>query len=66
MLDISMVLDEGCKIPAEEIIFGDIYCYSPSEHIGSGSHLVLQKYKEMMEEGKSFWEVVLSSTFRGN
>lgn len=53
----ALVLCEGCKITAEEIIFDDVHCYSPTEHIGSGNNL-LQKYKEMVEEGRSFWEAV--------
>ena len=54
----AMVICDDCRIKAGEIIFRNIYCYSPSEHNGSGNHSVLQKYKEMVEEGKSFWEVI--------
>jgi len=54
----ALVICDGYRIKAEEIIFYNIYRYSPSNHSGSENHLIFQEYKKMVEEGKSFWEVI--------
>ena len=54
----ALIFCDGHKITAEAITFDEIPCPESSENPYSGNNLALQKYKEMVEGKRSFWEVV--------
>ncbi|MDI6699409.1 MAG: sigma-54 dependent transcriptional regulator [Candidatus Saccharicenans sp.] len=54
----AVVFCDGHKITAEAIAFDEVPWPESSENPYSGDILVLQKYREMVEGKRSFWEVV--------
>lgn len=54
----AMVFCGDHKITTEAITFDEVVPYESSDNLYSENSLVLQKYVEMIEDKKSFWEVV--------
>ena len=54
----ALIFCDGHKITAEAIIFDEVSWSESSANLYSENDLVLKKYKEMVEEKRSFWEVV--------
>jgi len=54
----ALIFCDGHKIAAEAITFDEVLWPESSVNLYSGNNLVLQKYREMVEGKRSFWEVV--------
>lgn len=60
----AMVFSDDHQISAEAIMFNDVVPYESSSRLYSEDDLVHERYRQMVEGKKSFWEVVHSPFLR--